>query len=193
MNTRKLISKTAAKKFRARNRRFRNLTIKQQRIKIIRDVIEYLKADKFEATPGIYLRAVGYKKSIEDTDNLHEVLEAAPKCEVCGIGGIFVSAILLKNEFEVKDLLGTGSSNELKRSTSLGRDGMISYLATWFDKRELGDIENAFERNGFWSGHCTSIRAATFGGKYRSNNDRLLAICENMLKNKGKFIPSSRY
>lgn len=188
--------KLVARRFRDRNRKFLRLPINEQRIKIIKDVITRLETEKMVAKNNRFLRVIGIRRRVYRNENLHELLEQN-KCEVCGIGGVFTAAVLLKNKIKVGNLFRniyvtpTLLMNYFRHGHVAGSD-MVIYLRKWFTRTQLELIEAAFEvslnyANGTFD---TSAKTAVeFGRKYTSAKSRLLAICKNMLENNGKFVP----
>lgn len=182
--TSKLTRAKLARRFRERNRRFKALSLKKQRIKIIKDVVTLLSKESIVAiTNRAYLdipKLKNYRaldKALTENTQLHEILDAN-QCIVCGIGGVFVSAIRLKNDFEAIDPDG------------ISREKMVMYLSQWFDPGQMNAIEVAFEARGEYSGYRTEYwNAYEFGKQFRSPKDRLIAICKNILANDGKFVP----
>lgn len=183
----KLDPRKLARRFRDRNRRFKKLTVSQQRIKIIKDVISYLQTRKLRATPGTYVKLVGYDGEISPDDQVHTLTDRAP-CEVCGIGSLFVSAVTLKNKFKVSDL-SYGRYVDIKDG-DLNNHTLRDYLRRWFNENQLQLIETAFEQSwGYAVGVSGQDSAVDFGVKYTNAKKRLLAILNNMLENNGKFVP----
>lgn len=172
----------AARRFRDRNRRFRKLTTKQQKLKIIKDVVAHLETERIKAATGRYIK-LAQRRKLNVTENLHEVLEKS-NCNVCAIGGMFASAVLLNNALQVKDL-GDDAVDELN-NTGVDLPILTDYLSKWFDKGELREIETSFEKGNFGYGNSQSV---DFGKRYRDAKSRLIAICKNMLENKGIFVP----
>lgn len=182
-----------ARRFRDRNRRFQRLTIDQQRIKVLKDVISYLKSGKIIATKGKYLRLIGYRKTIQDDDQVHELIEQSV-CRACGIGGLFMATVMLKNELKVSELnspYGERAAREFKHGVD--DYGMRRYMSSLFDEDQLALIEATFEEDdAFGPGYYDDNRrdiAVAFGKTFRTNKARFLAICENMLAHNGKFVP----
>lgn len=165
-----------ARRFRDRNRRFRKLNIKQQKLRIIRDVIVHLETARIKAATGRYITVPNKRRKIDPKENIHEILEES-RCTVCAIGGMFTSAVLLNNKLKVKDL------REGSKLSDLSLASIRSYLSKWFDWFELSQIELAFE-----IGRFERVRASEFGRRYRSSKARLIAICNNMLENDGRFV-----
>lgn len=187
--------KLAARRFRDRNRRFNKLSVEKQRIKIIQDVVTHLESEKLKAVKGKYLRVLGVGK-VAGNQQLHEVMGES-RCQVCGIGAVFTATVLLNNELKVGDL-SEGYREELGSAKITLGDGtndapMRQYLSTWFCGSQLDLIEAAFETDDRFSDGYANYEeledAASFGKKYRNSKDRLIAICKNILENKGTFTP----
>lgn len=211
----KIDFKKLAKRVRDRNYRFRKMTPEQQRVRIAKDVIDNLRASKIVAANDGYLNL--RENPFEAKDNilsleydlcsasrserrrietkiealretletpLHQVFESNKGCTVCAIGGAFVSAVLRADCLKVKDLNDTGDS-----------DAMRDYLGQWFDRKQLGLIESAFEKSVRYAmlhGGSTYVKAneaSEFGQKYADPEDRMIAIMQNIVENKGEFRP----
>lgn len=179
---------TIRKRFRSRNARFRKLTRADQRIKIIKDVISLLKSRKIIPTQhsGSYI-SISAEYTYNKKDQLNEVLDDKT-CTVCGIGGLFVSAVSLHNNLIAGDIgyLTSGADGtRLKR-----------YLQNWFDIKQLGLIECAFEDSHSFAAVSSPQKAIWdarhFGSQWGDPKERLLKICENILDNKGIFKPAQR-
>lgn len=173
-----------------RNRRFSKLNLVGQRIAIAKDVIAQLIVKKFRATPGTYVRfKLPSVSNLEQQFN--ETMEAVPKCEVCGVGGMFISAVRCYNDITVKEALGSSIYSPL---ISLNSPVMRDYLARWFSNKQVGLVESAFEQQARFavetgSSHNEAMDAAYFGTRFIKANDRLIAICKNIISHKGKFVP----
>jgi hypothetical protein len=186
----------AKRRFRDRNRRFKKLSVNEQRLKIIQDVIAHLESEKLKATKDTYLKILGVRKA-EEGQQLHEIIEQS-KCRVCGIGGVFSATVLLNNDFKVKSLhnnrtITINGEMDLVNSNFDDRS-MRRYLKEWFTGTQLDLIEAAFESNPNYATNATSdtelSNAVKFGRQFRDSKSRLIAICENILANNGKFVPT---
>lgn len=183
------------KRIRDRNYRFRKMTPVQQRITIAKDVLDLLKAEKIRAESGTYLQFdddVNEKYWGDDWEGtepeegaakvqLHKLIEASETCDVCGIGACFVAAVRRNDACTVGDM--DGSDDDMF---------MREYLGKWFPTSQQQLIETAFECNDtFANGRNAGMaaRAVEFGYKYDDDGDRLKAIFENVIANKGEFVP----
>lgn len=170
---------TRGKKFQALQRRlrrqnaaFKKLSLAKQRIKIAEDVIDQLRLKQLRAE-STYLRvnALAYTPRTEITDVDAAEALCQTKCDVCGIGSLFVTAVKRADELPLHDLMS--------RNT---RSLAVEYLGKWFDSAALDLVEGYFER---WNGiHYDSPIFLM-----DSQNKRLKMIMENIISNNGRFNP----
>lgn len=161
---------------------FSRLTKAQQRVAIAKDAIEQLKARRFVASPGSYIR-----DKIRDGANRSISQETVGgrtfrPCRVCMIGQAIVSGIRLFNKLEVEscEVSGSGLHHELKR---------------WFTSSQAAMLEVAFEKRNVgyrmhtWTDEYSA--AVNFGhhNKCRTPYSLSIAIWKNVIKNNGTFKP----
>lgn len=170
-------------------KQFKDLSLKGQKMRIVRDAIAQIKIGKIIPDQGTYfvLNDIpdykDLKKELTKTDNT---------CDACAKGALFAACVINVNKVKVDD--GTNSNYFQVRK-----------LKKWFSEGELDLIETAFEgaviydsNNELYTGEedCwgnpayTELgqRAIEFGENYDNTEDRLLAILENILKH-GTFKP----
>lgn len=186
---------------RERNRRFEKMSDAQKRVRIAKDVIEHIKAGFLKPANSGYLtlsRAVekeftkdlyrgDYSTLEEDkapAKPLHQLFQKSESCTVCGIGGVFVAAVVRADKCTVDDMGSVDND-----------DYMREYLGAWFDIDQLGLIESAFEydpsfgqRYEMSNNDDTCHAAAGFGYAFKNPSQRLLAIMENIVENDGQFV-----
>lgn len=189
--------KKEAKRVRDRNYRFGKMTPTQQRVTIAKDVLKLLEEEKIVARSGTYM-SLG--RRIDDKDiwagseywtgsevegvQVHQLIESAPTCKVCGIGACFVAAVRRADQCKSTDMSSPSDDRFMRE-----------YLGKWFEEDQIELIETAFESDtSFYSGDRDADLdpahdAATFGSKYKDDNDRLEAIFANVAKNNGRFVP----
>lgn len=189
--------KKEAKRVRDRNYRFRKMMPTQQRVTIARDVLRLLEAEEIIAKSSTYM---DLGRRIEDKDiwansgywtgtkaegvELHQLIESAPTCQVCGIGACFVAAVRRADKCKSSDMSGPGDD-----------DFMREYLGQWFDEGQIELIETAFEMDSSFYNqprdrkNDVAFYAQEFGKGFKKDGDRLAAIFENVVKNDGKFVP----
>lgn len=176
-----------------RNRAFAKLSGSRKRITVAQDVLDQLRLRRFVATTGTYLQptTVEAKRQFNSFDDdsdkrpVHEVLEDV-KCQVCGIGSLFVAAVDRANACTIKDMDHSYENSGFMRE----------YLGEFFSDEQLVLIETAFETeliNSLNTGLSRSspevYAAIRFGEKYSNAEKRLKSIMENIIANKGTFSP----
>ena len=166
----------------------KKLTRKQQlAVDIAKDIIKWIGEKKLRIKDGLtYLSGSLPNCEIRSEDQVQPHLPLLRKnCDVCAKGAIFLSYIELKNKitFDSLDFVGVGFS----KSVDASEETICDLLGGAFSKENLDLIESAFEKHrGFYG---EEKRAYDFGRKYRSPRKRMIAICENIIKNKGEFKP----
>ena len=178
-----------------------NLKTAKNRIAIARDVLNQLKEENIKVSCGRFLESKLFSDfGIPASDQLNKHLKNY-KCYVCAAGACFLSAVNNFNNFTVGELQ--------KHLTDY--DYYIKYLLKFFSHDQVMLIEMAFELgNGLFYldddivicafdtdfmnyVHYFSERQATnaidFGAKYTHPKSRIKAIMNNIIENKGEFIP----
>lgn len=146
--------------------KFEQLTKAEQRVVIAKDLLVRLKAKKFIAQQGTYLRAtLTLKEQSNDGAEVRDVLKNN-LCRGCQIGGMFLCAVDRHNKLRLTDIGGF-----------LGDDApMRSYLRRWFSKKQLEEVEDAFEGYGDY-----------FDWEVADADERMTQIAKNIIRNGGRF------
>ena len=173
----------------------KSATKKKLAVQIAKDVLANIKAKKIIGSTGSYIgeklvNAINY--AADNSTNLVELKSVLNKtmtkgagCEVCALGSMFVSLIDKKNSCKISD------------AYDLARDSEIfdNRLLTAFSNDELNIIETAFEGSGFdqccfdsQENEQIARIAGMWGDEIENDTERLKAIMENIVKNKGEFI-----
>lgn len=163
-----------------RNKRFEAMMPCEKRIAIAKDVIAQVRSQKFVAEQGTYIRAKGYKYEdrVAHKDKVDELLQIeGVTCNVCAKGAVFMSYVMKTGGCDVSDANHSGTHT------------IAHKLKDIFDSDQLDLMESAFERSPF--GRCDPGDAVRFGRKYGNSHDRLIAIMENVIENKGTFKPNT--
>lgn len=175
------------------------MTKAEARVAIAKDVIKQIKAKKFVAEKGTYVRI----DSMFDDDVREEVLKDAsdvrdivcnPKagvCTVCAMGSLFLSTARLfdnlpipKEEAYDGDLLSGLPKPYVEGENSAAPEGyQKSPLKRYFSKLQLSLIEAAFEGWPTKDGQYIELNSI-------HDEDRLLEIMKNIVSNDGKFVPA---
>ena len=180
-------------------KKFKDLTEKQQRVRIIKDAIAQIKLKNFKISTGNYLKfPVGTDGNTyypTDTESIQKTLTER-KCECCAKGAVFAACVLNVNKVYGKDDYGNEDFQKKK-------------LRKWFKPLELDMMETAFEgrvcedstdklqaQTGAedywgdqeWEPTGLGKECIKFGSKYKNPRNRLMAILENILEF-GTFKP----
>ncbi len=142
----------------------------EQRVVIAKDVIAQLHEGRYFAEMGNWV------EPDEDVEYSKEALtdEYTPVCKVCGLGALFLSAVRFGNGFRARP------------GSMLLVTQIESVLIDIFNHDQISLIEQAFEQGrGQYSGDEGAIH---FGQQYDYDEERLLAIMNNIVRNDGEFI-----
>lgn len=182
----------------------RNMSNKEQRLEIIKDALLHLPQTKPKQMSYVSGNVTGLTNLKDDIDNVRE------NCEVCMLGGLFLSSVGLYNNVEIDEVFDENGIcfeiNNLNLCCTLENN-----LGQYFDEYQLNLIEVAFERrdvNNYFYDLCDQIykteesvdycgcnvckdyNAATdFGFSGEPLIERMRRILENMLENDGIFVP----
>lgn len=152
-----------------RNAEFAQMSLMQQRVAIAQDVINQLNARKFKATTGLYVRADKWAEE--------------ESCQVCALGALAVSVA----DGAMFDKYGG--------YTDAGSNQSACHLqlSPFWDKKELDEIEAAFERWALYD-QKTGAELHNFASKYlepsspwRKSEERMKCIMQNIVDNSGVF------
>lgn len=170
------------------NAAFKKANKKRKIVLLAKDVIERINLKQLKPTTGVVCRLED-KRDVKSTDNIKNILPKIKNCECCAKGALFLGYIGRVNEMTVGEIEDESSHNsaEMQKLLKIFDDYQLSLIETAFEghqviardsKREWIEIEEeVFER------------AVNFYENYRFPKDRLIAICKNLIKNKGTFIP----
>lgn len=152
-----------------RNKKFKSMSHKEQRIAIAKDVILQLGKGKIQAAHVYFNFTKGgwdvFEKEAKSRKevNLQSFLKQSVECEVCAKGALFFSSVRKRNDVFL-DINFNGVHKEI-----------IPSLTDIFRKSILNAIEDAYE-NGFYGYY-----------KYPAGEKRMIAIMKNIVKN-GDFV-----
>ena len=176
------------------NEYFNSLTPAKKRVAIAKDVIANINAKKYVACMGSYVNI--YNTNL-DSQSLQKVLPQVT-CSVCALGAMFVSDVKFNNNFNVGDSTTSKIDNQLSKYFSKGQLALIEIAFERFDTIYDDDEEELRIENGYYS-HISLKKlkiteddvssAIKFYNKFDTSEETLIAIMENIIKNKGKFKP----
>lgn len=204
-------------KIKQRNSAFKKATAAQKRVMIAKDVIAQIKANRYIPTTGNFVTPEFNTDKIyltdeeditlpaenlseiyneHDTENILNFSEKSLRdsfydkevetCNVCALGGLFMSCTLLNNNTKNKDLFGEADDI----GTCIEENHVFSNgLHKFFSKNQLILIEKSFEGScGYFYG-CeeTDDQCQEFYLNYDDDDDRMIAIMQNIIDNNGTF------
>lgn len=175
---------------------FNKLPVAKQRIRVAKDVIKQIDIKKYTVDTGRYVDDVEFKgyrdySHLDIKDNFANI----KKCQVCAIGACLLSITHFKNKLSFYDV---------GHNIYSLRNAKVKKLLSLFSKEQLLLIESAFEGLSYSADRvavhvleydtdkCSEdllIRASKYYSRFRSSKNRLKAIMNNIIKNKGTFIP----
>jgi len=144
-------------------------------VMLAKDVLKWLAnpAKECPITPKTGNGYVVVKGSKAKEVDIQKHAKSGKKCEVCGIGGLAVA--LATRTDSLKATHGSGRVGDY--SAKVGYEETLSFLQPYFTESQLFQIEDSFEDGEGLPRGVESARA------------RLKAICENIVANKGEFVP----
>lgn len=176
-----------------KTKKWEEMSPKQQRIALAKDVIAQIEAKKLYISQGQYFNIFGEK--CEDIDTIKgnaqvnkKLKEGEIACECCAKGALFTVHMLKTNHFTFDDY------KKLEDKIGSDRNRFIcGRLDDIFPQSQMNLMETAFEGEIIYSGGDIEEdeRAMDFreDAGYEDDNEALIAIMENLIKNGGVFIP----
>jgi hypothetical protein len=179
------------------------------RIAIAKDVIAGLKSRRYTSTPGDYFDVtIKTDKMIsEGKYDLKRLFSVGMKtCKVCAKGALFIAAVEKYDK-----VMETVDSLDIEgKIVHIGRDndGVCGLLKDYFDMDQLDLIEFAFEGVGINGRYeergespevspeeermadAVSSVSKTYIDRFADPKKRMIAIMQNIIDNKGTFVPS---
>lgn len=185
---------------------FDQLSPAEKRVAIAEDCITRIKIKQIEARQGSFIResdfygGIGFHENgdmfkkpnyMEQYQNeVKDIINSSPiTCSACAKGALFISYVgRVNNVNRVYDSVNIDNAEHKK-------------LLELFSAEQLSLIELAFEGYQYLThdeNHCRiqldlDVResARELAYSITDTNERLIAICENIIENKGEFIPST--
>lgn len=155
---------------------------KAARVAVAKDVIEQILSEKLQARSGWgYVSPKDFNYRMKPSDNDFDSI--AECCNVCAMGAAMLSAFRLYDGEGFREIWLTG----------VDRHAAVVQLDGVFGRQMLFDIELAFEADC----GCRDIHEPGspryFGGAFKNDDDRLIAIMQNIVDHDGEFRPEVEY
>jgi len=190
-------------------KKFNALSMEQKAVLVAEDILLQIEANKYIPAQGQY---VAFNYEILFSGDIKENFEKLPECRVCAIGSFLLSSTHLGNVLSTEDIDLSLGVYDLRNNKNIS-----SLLSSVFTNKQLLLIETAFE--GYSSWRCDKIPTDSkiiadfeyaefehrfikmaltfeqvkaceeFKRAYPNSEIRLKAICNNIIRNKGIFIP----
>ncbi len=171
------------------NAEFKKANKAQKRVMIAQDVLAQIKTKRYVAESGCWVQPnikAACEKNLKDEDSVQELFakKKIKSCNVCALGGLFMSCINLNNNTTIEDLkkefyIGDFVYDDSKISNGLNRI---------FTQKQLILIESYFEGSqGYFKGD--NEKTLVFLESY-NDDERLEMIMQNIIDNDGTFKPS---
>lgn len=183
------------------NAAFKKATKAEKRVMIAKDVLAQIKAKRYIAESGTWVDANwNILSEIDGTESVQKLFadRTIETCNVCALGGLFMSCTNLNNNTCVDDINYGGEGSELGAMIEYG-DTLSNGLNKIFSKKQLQLIEVYFERGDGWFGEDgfsgdyigeDSRHVKDFNDAYPDDDERLVEIMKNIVANDGTFVPS---
>ena len=181
------------------NEEFKKATKAQKRVMIAKDVLAQIKAERCFPKRGEWVRPLWSddQKSIDIKLDPNSSIKDAFKskainsCEVCALGGLFMSCTNLNNNTTVGDMkteyyIGEFVNDDVKISNELNRI---------FTQKQLMLIETYFEGGaGYFKSYShhfsySDEKLLVIFFKSFDDDERLKMIMQNIIDNNGTFKP----
>jgi hypothetical protein len=161
------------------NEAFNKLSKSEKRVQIAKDVLDRIEIKQLTLKQGKILNLIDFR-SYEYDVSLKEVLNTQKvECTVCAKGGLFMGYVGRTNDFQVGSMDGDPSMTTSE----------MFKLRELFTQKQLNTIEYVFEGSPYEGRFTTreATRAVAMCRKYNDSTERMQAICENIIRNKGAF------
>lgn len=184
MSLKKLVAKIEAE-----NELFNSMSKAEKRVKIAEDCLERIKQKTYTPRTGSFIwyetRDV-FKALNED---IQSSVNSSVQCQACAKGGLFLSYVGRVNNFNACDLEDRNRifDNEHTKLLEVFTARQLSLIEYAFEneqhlRRDINDNEISFKQN-------VIAKAKKYYYDYKESTPRMVAICENIIKNKGTFRP----
>jgi hypothetical protein len=148
-------------------KKIEDMTPVEQRMTIARDVIAQIKAKKFYVASNTGYVSLAEKNVLPAGADpaKYKLAPKMKKCTVCALGAMFIADISKDKNYSFQDASLGVEDDYIERYAITAR------LGQYFTNEQMNAIEEYFEYSGGWM----------------TDDERLMAICQNLIDNKGQF------
>lgn len=185
---------------------YKRMSAAQKRVAIAKDVIAQINCEAYQPTAGTYVSLAPSDKAKSDGKSLQDLWnkptdqmldEGMLQCSVCAKGAMFMSHIRKDS-----DSCKVGQAQDGQHEPNIEER-----LTDVFSEKQLDLIEAAFEQSGSYyaNNHAETSekysedkgeyytgragKAEKFGERYSEDQERLVGIMRNIIRNDGTFVP----
>lgn len=181
-----------ANRIKRENAKFKKMTNAEKRVVIAKDCIKRIRFEQIIPDKGVLIDrgTCSLEGSISETVNYNEDFY----CDGCAKGGLFISYIGRVNDFNFQEIGNYGhehDSNPMQKLLEIFSEDQLSLIEAAF---EDGQVINYYANGnkidvgiGFDTHTLMMERAEDFSHGFEYAEYRLIAICENIIENKGTF------
>jgi hypothetical protein len=192
-------------------KQFNELSKDKKAVLVAKDVLAQIAANKYIPNTGAYVR---FEYEIDFEGDIKSNFNKLPQCSVCALGSMLLSCTNLGNVLTT-DII----SNDTIGHYELKNDDVKELFSSIFSDKQLLMIETSFEGYSDWESYTISYIKDWFKQdfyyseasdryadderlsfeetldcqalflKFDSDQERLEAICNNIIRNNGIFIP----
>jgi NADPH-dependent 7-cyano-7-deazaguanine reductase QueF len=173
---------------------------KRLAVRICKDTIFYIRTNKLNVVKGMYFRSGGLTNIFHNRiSNLSTVVELKPilekelneensptRCSVCALGAMFASRVVKDNNCLIQETIATmpGNFEFDKQLLEAFSPTQLNMIEAAFEKRRMDSYQSTYLFR-----HQLYMKAIEFGKKFVDSKERLIAIMENIVLNRGTFKP----
>lgn len=210
MATNRIISKLN-RQIEAENELFNAMSKNEKKVQIAKDCIARIKAEQIKPDCGeVIFDAHLLQRQDESLQSILNNSKNLTTCQTCAKGSLFMSYIGRTNRFNSTQIKGYNNIDgiEHQKLLEIFSAKEIAYIEFAFEGKQYLDEDEDGNKIIFPKREITKVRKfyIKHGGKYEGNpiNDsfdnrsfdnemfdsekRMIAICKNIIRNKGEFI-----
>lgn len=167
------------------NTAFKKANKARRRVLIVKDALIRFNLNNLKLIHGNYVN-LHDNSSIRpnNSDSFKDFINTDKAiCNVCAKGALFCSIVGRVNNILAKDAFNMAWSNNCG-------DKPHELLKKYFTVEQIDMIETAYEGRSYLHeiDDFTQNKCISYYKAFNNDNDRFIAICNNIIKNKGEFI-----
>jgi hypothetical protein len=160
-------------------------------VRVASDVLAHLSV--YRVYVGRYLQGRVPGIGDKDVDLSCHLAAVEENCDVCALGALLLSKARLYDNIPISSLAAEYSTWR-RDAIEVSGTTIRRHLGDVFSQHQLHMIESAFEMCSIVESpglheECDISDSVAFGRRYNSSRERLGAIMENIVENKGQFKP----